>query len=162
MAIRKCLWCGGECLIGLRGRRRQYCSDACRNKAHRRRRQGALGRRVPVASPPMPTLGFQVTTSGHLGDGMARWASWVRGAYLLDATGEEILRLILEADERYRQARDVLAVEGMVINGRAHPAIAVERDTRAAIQRLIAALELEDTDETATAPAEVKRFPRGA
>jgi hypothetical protein len=96
-------------------------------------------------------------------DGMAQWADWVRATYVIDATGEELLRLILEADARYRQARAVLDVEGLTVNGRTHPAVAIERDTRAAIQRLVLQLDLEEATNVETATrGEVRRFPVGA
>jgi hypothetical protein len=36
---------------------------------------------------------------------MAAWAAWVRAEYFIDETGEQLVRLILEADRRYQQAR---------------------------------------------------------
>jgi P27 family predicted phage terminase small subunit len=150
------LQCGAEVIALLRGRKRKFCSDRCRLASHRR--QGP--RRVRRAGVPVEARPAQP-------GGLASWAVWAREVYVLDRTAEELLRLILEADARYTQARDALEREGLVQltnDGRAtaRPEVAVERDTRAAIQRLIAQLGLEGDDENAQATKDNgdTRFPR--
>jgi hypothetical protein len=97
---------------------------------------------------------------------MQTWAAWLREAYELDGTAEELLRLILEADRRYQQARAALDLHGLTqagADGRAtaRPEVAIERDTRAAIARLIQQLDLEDDSaETETTRDTPVRFPR--
>ncbi|MGE3508423.1 MAG: hypothetical protein AB7N65_06020 [Vicinamibacterales bacterium] len=94
---------------------------------------------------------------------MGTWAAWVRATYVIDETAAQLLRLIVEAGIRYQQARARLDTEGLTLNGRVHPAVAVERDSRAALLRLIAQLDLEQMheDSIATNPtSELRRFPR--
>ncbi len=156
MAVIECAHCGAETLDQIRGRRRRYCSPRCRHAAHRRRGRRTSGpRRTSAAATVTPQPG-----------GLAAWAAWVRESYQIDRTGDELLRLIVEADVRYRQARDVLDAEGLTrltADGRAlpRPEVAIERDTRAAIARLITQLDLaEDSDhEQAEETPDVRRFP---
>ena len=90
---------------------------------------------------------------------MAAWAAWARVKYVIDETGEQLLRLAVEADTRYQQARAVLDQEGLTTtSGRLRPEVAVERDTRAAIARLIAQLDLEDSNDATTDAQTVSEF----
>jgi phage terminase small subunit len=75
------------------------------------------------------------------------WARIVRD-YDLDVHHLELLRLALEALDRCEQARQALADEGMLTTNRygvrvAHPAVAIERDSRLAAARLFRELDLE-------------------
>jgi hypothetical protein len=56
-----------------------------------------------------------------------------------------LLQLAAEAWDRCQQARAAIAKEGMTVpsGGRAHPAIAIERDSRLAFARLIRELDLD-------------------
>jgi phage terminase small subunit len=55
------------------------------------------------------------------------------------------LQLAGEAWDRSQQAREAIAKEGLTVpsGGRAHPAIAIERDSRLAFARLIRELDLD-------------------
>jgi hypothetical protein len=75
------------------------------------------------------------------------WRGMVRH-YELDAAGLELLMLALEALDRCEQARETLATDGVYLKDRfgqlrAHPAVAVERDSRIAAARLFRELDLE-------------------
>ena len=151
MAVVSCSVCGRETLDGLRGRRRRYCSAACRHRAHRRRR--LAGR----ATTPRRQGGDDTGPAPEARPGdLATFATWVRRSFDVDESGEALLGLLLDADRRYRQARDVLDRDGLTTaDGRARPEAGIERDTRAAIQRLIQQLGLEennDATETLNAP----------
>ena len=69
-----------------------------------------------------------------------------------------ILRLAAEAIDRSEEARTILAAEGIVVRSgdavKAHPAVAIERDARLAVARLIRELDLD-----VEAPAERARPP---
>jgi hypothetical protein len=148
MAVFACARCGKEGLGLTRGRRRRFCSDQCRHAAHRERRRRGRGQTARRAGgvPAVPATS-RATTPG----GLQAWAGWVRSTYVLDRTGEELVRLVLEAEVRYQQARKVLDAEGLTTPaGRSRPEVAVERDTRAALARLIQQLNLEDTSDDET------------
>lgn len=91
-----------------------YCSDRCRHAAHRQRRRS--GRAVTRARRPSDQ---QLPTAAPTAGGMAAWAAWARATYVIDETGEQLLRLAVEADVRYQQARAVLDAEGPDDSGRA-------------------------------------------
>lgn len=60
----------------------------------------------------------------------------------------KLLRAALEAWDRAQEARQVIATEGIVVDGgrygkRAHPAIAIEKDARIAFARLMRELDLD-------------------
>ena len=135
------MWsCGKEGLGLLRGRRRRFCSDKCRLASHRRRPRLV---KLPAASGavmPPPTAGE-----------MGGFISWVRETHEVDSTAEQRFRLLLNADRRLIQAAAMLNTEGLTMrtpNGAlvAHPAVAIEKDARAAIARLIRELGLEESN----------------
>jgi hypothetical protein len=159
MGFIACKHCGKQVIGLLRGRHRRFCSDRCRLASHRR---GKATRLRQGASE------FIVRVPDNEPGGLQAWGAWLRGAYELDRTGEELLRLILEADRRYQQARDALNLHGLTqpgADGRAtaRPEVAIERDTRAAIARLITQLDLEDDVDDTQAPRHTTaRFHRVA
>ena len=123
--------------------------------------------RIPVpdvtscTSPIAETI--PVNMDPRMAGGVAAWAAWARATYVIDETGEQLLRLVVEADVRYQQARAVLDAEGLTTaDGRLRPQVAVERDTRAAIARLIAQLGLEEAEDANQTPAagEPRPWPR--
>jgi P27 family predicted phage terminase small subunit len=85
----------------------------------------------------------------HLSAISRSWWSSVAREYNLQPTAYHLLTAACEALDRLNQARELIARDGLLIVGprggmRAHPAIAIERDSRIALARLIAALDLED------------------
>src|SRR3990167_1234436 len=94
----------------------------------------------------------------HLKPATRRWYRHVISEYQLEPHHVELLRLCCEALDRAEDARAMLAEEGTIVQGRfgpkAHPAIAIERDSRHAFARLLRELDL-DVDP----PAEAARPP---
>ena len=83
----------------------------------------------------------------HLGDEAADlWTSVIHD-YDLDPGGLVLLEALCDTWERYIEARDTLAADGAFVDGRyglrAHPAVAVERDSRVMLARLVRELDLE-------------------
>jgi P27 family predicted phage terminase small subunit len=81
--------------------------------------------------------------------------------FTLEATETELLRLGLEALDRCEQARVLLAEDGIVTRGRygqpvAHPALAVERDSRLAAARLFKQLALPEALSESISPLALK------
>jgi P27 family predicted phage terminase small subunit len=90
----------------------------------------------------------------HLSDRCRKWWRAVMADYDLEPHHEHLLRLAAEALDRAEQARAEIAIHGITIEtgdgGRkAHPAIAIERDSRLAFARLVRELDLD----AETAPA---------
>src|SRR5688572_7160222 len=83
----------------------------------------------------------------HLSKRMKAFWRRVVDDYALEPHHLELFRLACEALDRTEEARAVIAAEGAFVstrNGvRAHPAIAVERDSRLAAARLFRELDLE-------------------
>jgi P27 family predicted phage terminase small subunit len=90
----------------------------------------------PLSEPP-----------DHLGEQAADLWRAVIADYELDAPALVLLEALCDAWERYAHARQVLADEGPFVEGRygpkAHPAVAVERDSRVMLARLVRELDLE-------------------
>ena len=79
-----------------------------------------------------------------------------------------LLQAAVECWDRLQQARELLARDGLVIEGREvgmrpHPAAAIERDSRIAFARLIRELDLdvEPPGSARTAPAPLRSNRRG-
>lgn len=89
---------------------------------------------------------------GHLSRSSSSWAESVLDDF--DASDSQ-LRLVIaaaEAWDRAAQARRAIARDGAYVDDRygspkAHPAIAVERDSRAAFARVVGQLGLDATEE---------------
>jgi phage terminase small subunit len=98
--------------------------------------------------------GSRPTPPEHLSARSRRLWTTIVEDYELEAPEHETLRMALEARDRAEQARKTLRREGLVYKDRfqaphAHPCVAIERDSRAAWLRLMAALDLpmeEDQD----------------
>lgn len=85
----------------------------------------------------------------HLGVQAAELWRAVMRDYDLDPGGLVLLEALCDGWERYAQARCVIAEDGAFVEGRyglrAHPAVAVERDARVQLARLVRELDLEGT-----------------
>jgi P27 family predicted phage terminase small subunit len=91
----------------------------------------------------------------HLSPSAQEWWRTTVGAYILQEHHLRLLQLLCEAWDRAQQAREQLAKDGLTVPGReggirAHPCIAVERDARLAVARLVRELDL-DTEPPASA-----------
>lgn len=94
---------------------------------------------------------------GHLSEAAAAWWRSVVDTYALEDHHLRLLTLACQAWDRGEQARAILATDGITFrddreNIRAHPAVAIEKDARAAFARLLAALDL-DTEMPGDRPA---------
>jgi phage terminase small subunit len=88
-------------------------------------------------------------TTNHLRRATRRWVRETAQEYVLEPHHERLLVLAGEAWDRCQQARETLGVEGLTVadrfgQTRAHPCIAVERDSRIAFARLLRDLGLDD------------------
>ena len=86
----------------------------------------------------------------HLSPASRKLFRQLAGDYELDREPHalETLRLACEALDRCSEAREVLAAEGVIVRDRfgqvrAHPAVAIERDSRLAVLRGFRELALE-------------------
>ena len=112
---------------------------------------------LPRTPPPAPT---------HLSPEMAAWWVQLTTLYEFEAHSLTVLEACAAAWDRYVEARQQIAAEGPTIIDnkgalRAHPAIGIERDARAAFARLVKDLGLE-TEPTVPAlrkPWESRRTP---
>lgn len=97
----------------------------------------------------------------HLSPPMRQWFAIVVAEHDLDPHHLHLLRLACEAFDRGQQAREQLIAEGTTFtdkngNLRAHPAVAIERDSRIGFARLVRELDLDP-------PEQDRRFgPRGS
>ena len=86
---------------------------------------------------------MKVTT--HLAPGTRAWFTSVVATYSLEPHHLQLLQLAGEAWDRCQQAREAIARDGLIMltTGKAHPAVAIERDSRFAFARLIRELDLD-------------------
>ena len=75
------------------------------------------------------------------------WFNQIKKDYaIVDSGGLAYLRIAAESLQRMREAQDILASEGIVIEGRysttAHPAIGIEKDSRNALILALSKLNL--------------------
>ena len=92
----------------------------------------------------------------HLQPKTRKWVNSVLGEYELESHHAKLLTLAAEAWDRCQEARRTLAAEGCTyINRfnepRAHPCVAIERDSRIAYARLLRELAL-DVNEPPESP----------
>jgi P27 family predicted phage terminase small subunit len=88
------------------------------------------------------------TAPAHLEPATRAWWASVIGDYQLEDHHLRLLQLACEAWDRSQQAREILAVDGVVFrddrgNVRAHPAITIEKDARIAFARLVREMDLD-------------------
>ena len=81
----------------------------------------------------------------HLTPGTRAWFSSVTSTYVLEEHHLRLLQLAAEAWDRCQQAREAITRDGLIMltTGKAHPAVAIERDSRLAFARLIRELDLD-------------------
>ena len=82
-------------------------------------------------------MGLTMKAPPHLGPETRKWFTSVVTTYHLEPHHLRLLQLAGEAWDRCQQAREAIAKEGLTVasGGRAHPAIAIERDSRLAFAR---------------------------
>lgn len=84
----------------------------------------------------------------HLSDPTRAWWRSVVRDYALEPHHMRLLQAAAECWDRLQEARELLARDGLVIEGREggmrpHPAAAIERDSRIAFARLVRELDLD-------------------
>jgi P27 family predicted phage terminase small subunit len=105
----------------------------------------------------------------HLSDSTRVWWRLVVRDYELEPHHMRLLQAAGECWDRLQQARELLARDGLVVEGREggmrpHPAVGIERDSRIAFARLIRELDLdvEPPSSGRTSPAGLRSNRRGA
>lgn len=87
------------------------------------------------------------TAPKHLEPATRKWYAEVLSDFELEPHHERLLQAAAECWDRLQEAREVIRREGSYVEGRsgprAHPAIAVERDSRIAFARLLRELDLD-------------------
>jgi P27 family predicted phage terminase small subunit len=83
----------------------------------------------------------------HLRQATGRWWRAVHEEYSLEAHHTRLLTLAAEAFDRCSQAREAIEADGITVKTadggiKAHPAVAIERDSRLAFARLLRELVL--------------------
>jgi P27 family predicted phage terminase small subunit len=110
---------------------------------------------------------MSVQVPDHLSSRTSELYGRVTTMFTLEPTEIELLRLACEALDRCEEARALLAEEGIVSAGRygqrlAHPAVAIERDSRLAAARLFRELGLPEAPAEIVSPLALKkRHTRG-
>jgi P27 family predicted phage terminase small subunit len=84
----------------------------------------------------------------HLSSSARHWWQTTVDRYELQEHHLRLLRLCGEAWDRYEEAREQLAQDGLTVPGREggirpHPCIGIERDARAAVASLVRELDLD-------------------
>jgi phage terminase small subunit len=94
---------------------------------------------IDVYRPPPPPAHFSPSTR--------QWWQTVLDRYVLEEHHLRLLQLACEAWDRGQKAREQLEQEGLTMSGRQgvrpHPCIAIERDARLAVARLVRELDLD-------------------
>jgi hypothetical protein len=85
----------------------------------------------------------------HLSERMKSFCAGIRRKYRLSTHHLPLLVAAGEAHDRMTQARDILAVEGLIVTDRhgqskQHPALGIEKDSAIRFCRLLRELALED------------------
>ncbi len=71
----------------------------------------------------------------HLSEGARGWWRKVARGWQLDDSGYLILEIALSAYDRLNQARELIAAEGLIQNGKPHPALGAEKEARIGLLR---------------------------
>jgi len=96
----------------------------------------------------MPSLTDSPPSPSHLSPSAAEWWRTTVEAYVLHEHHLRLLQLACEAWDRAQEARAQLEDEGLTVTGteggiRPHPCVAIERDARLAVARLVRELDLD-------------------
>lgn len=98
----------------------------------------------------------------HLSAATRKWWKEVARDYELESHHFRLLELAAEALDRANEARARIAKDGAYVQGRyglrAHPAIAVERDSRLAFARLLRELDLDAATPAEHRPPALRRY----
>lgn len=103
---------------------------------------------LPPPSPRGPPMAKKLKAPAHLAMATRRWWSAVTADFDLEDHHVRLLTLAAGAWDRAEQARETIATEGAFYSNRhgeprAHPACAVERDSRVLFARLLRELDLD-------------------
>jgi phage terminase small subunit len=83
----------------------------------------------------------------HLSPSATQWWASTVERFVLEEHHLRLLQLALEAWDRAQAARELLDKEGLTVVGsqgpKPHPAVAIERDSRLAVARLLRELDLD-------------------
>jgi len=122
--------------------------------------------RAELAMPPPvrlvePALPIELPAPPeHLSAEMAHWWRQIVADYDLDHHHLKLLEAACDAWDRMAQARATVLDEGLTVEGgmgpKQHPAVAIERDARAAFVRIVREMDL---DEPVPAPHAYMRPP---
>lgn len=98
----------------------------------------------------------------HLQPGTRRWWAKICRTYALESHHLRLLTLAGEAWDRGQEARALVTKEGLLTldrfgQARAHPAVAIERDSRIAFARLVRELGLDTEGPPEARPPRVGR-----
>jgi len=101
----------------------------------------------------------------HLSGDARQWWDAVVNEYLFTPSELRLLQAASEAWDRAQQARLQVDAEGAVVldrlgQSRAHPAVAIERDSRAAFARLLRELNLDGGGDADRPPRISNRYER--
>jgi P27 family predicted phage terminase small subunit len=128
--------------------------------------RGRKGQLETMAPSPLalvaPSLPVELPAPpDHLSDESKAWWREIVATFELDPHHLKLLEAAADAWDRMVEARTQLATDGITVESGAgtkkvHPAVAVERDSRAAFARLIRELDL---DEPVPSPAAYMRPP---
>jgi P27 family predicted phage terminase small subunit len=93
-----------------------------------------------------------MSAPAHLRPETRRWFEDVAGEYVLASHHIHLLTLAAEALDRCAQARETIDREGLTVEGReggvkTHPAVAVEKNSRAQFAALVKQLGLDDVSD---------------
>jgi len=99
---------------------------------------------LKIAKPPKPPA--------HLTKLTRAWWVAIAEQFQLEPHHELLLTAAAESLDRYQQAREILAREGLVVSGREagtrpHPCVQIERDSRASFVRIMGQLGLDAVGE---------------
>src|SRR5947209_2835386 len=116
---------------------------------------GARGRKSAseMMLPPLqlvePALPIELPAPpDHLSETMQNWWRQTVADYDLEQHHLKLLEAACDAWDRMAQARATLLIEGLTVEGgngkKTHPAVAVERDSRAAFVRIVREMDLDE------------------